>query len=69
MQLRVFDIETLESLAVVRTPPNCGAICGLAVGADGTVYIGGQDTCIQVCTPGLRAQDTRVHVRAPGFRA
>lgn len=47
-QLRVFDIETLECLSVIETPSNCGAICGLAVGADGTVYIGGQDTRIQV---------------------
>ena len=50
MQLRVFDIETLECLAVIKTPQHCGAICGLAVGSDGTVYIGGQDTRIQART-------------------
>ena len=47
-QLRVFDVDTLECLTVIKTPPHRGAVCGLAVGHDGTVYIGGQDTRVQV---------------------
>jgi len=44
----VFDVDTLECLTVIKTPPHRGAVCGLAVGSDGTVYIGGQDARVQV---------------------
>ncbi len=42
-------MDTLECLTVIKTPPHRGAVCGLAVGTDGTVYIGGQNTRVQVC--------------------
>ena len=44
----MFDVDTLECLTVIKTPPNRGAVCGLAVGSDGTVYIGGQNARVQV---------------------
>ena len=46
--MRLFDVDTLECLTVIKTPPHRGAVCGLAVGPDGTVYIGGQDARVQV---------------------
>ena len=44
----MFDVDTLECLTIIKTPPHRGAVCGLAVGSDGTVYIGGQNTRVQV---------------------